>query len=586
MDSKNLETASLYLNNLLLSRGLLRNGQPIDFAHPFKPIEGPDPTMAKLINLVHDMILRRDKEAEQRESLAHTIHSLRTSAQQQNASLERLQERNTELQRQISLAEGQERAYKSSIKSAEFREKKLKEETLRLRTTVQQVRTQCANDIRKRDIQIQKMKGHLNGLQRGKRDGFGATTITITPPPPPGRVAPRRGGLDEIERLNSPDYSLRQETNEFLTGLCQQLSDENDALIGLVRNSLETLRSLQGLPEASTLPLLSEEDQLVEDTTAVVVPPTSYENLSADMDAVLEHLRTILTNPSFVPIEEVAIREDEIVRLREGWEKMEGRWKEAIAMMDSWRKRMLGGDVVNLDELTTQLKDAQSTDLRLDEVLEKDRDEDKDEVEDEVEDEDEEDEVVEGEEEEEVEYDDKNGEGSLDGSIEIESQQTAVSSEVDWLHLDDSPVKSYGRGNPKLDPPIILTETSGNGRYQHSRRKRPFTSVIKEITKDSEDENEIDEVDLVQKRPPSSTSVGKSPTRLPIRTHTHKPLTEIMTVEEKLRQAEMEANIVKERNKRDKSKTSKHKVGAKKASNRRRSTLSPEELEGLMGISG
>ena len=60
MESKNLHTASNYINNLLLSRGLLRNGAPIEFAEPAKAEGGIDATMAQVMNLVHDMILRRD----------------------------------------------------------------------------------------------------------------------------------------------------------------------------------------------------------------------------------------------------------------------------------------------------------------------------------------------------------------------------------------------------------------------------------------------------------------------------------------------------------------------------------------------
>ena len=60
MDSYNIKTASTYLNNLLLARGLLRNGTPIEFAHPSKGEGGKEATMASIINLVHDLILRRD----------------------------------------------------------------------------------------------------------------------------------------------------------------------------------------------------------------------------------------------------------------------------------------------------------------------------------------------------------------------------------------------------------------------------------------------------------------------------------------------------------------------------------------------
>ena len=60
MDDTNLSVASTYINNLLLSRGLLKNGKSIDFAHPEHCDGGTDGTMAKVMGLVNDLILRRD----------------------------------------------------------------------------------------------------------------------------------------------------------------------------------------------------------------------------------------------------------------------------------------------------------------------------------------------------------------------------------------------------------------------------------------------------------------------------------------------------------------------------------------------
>ena len=60
MDPQNRRTASIYINNLLLSRGLLRNGDPIDFATPGNTEGGVDGTMGQVMTLLHDLILRRD----------------------------------------------------------------------------------------------------------------------------------------------------------------------------------------------------------------------------------------------------------------------------------------------------------------------------------------------------------------------------------------------------------------------------------------------------------------------------------------------------------------------------------------------
>ena len=255
------------------------------------------------------------------------------------------------MSRSLALAEAQERALKTNIASAESTIRSLKEQVQRMKTTVQQVRAQCANDIRKRDLELQKLKSHLAERQRGKREGLGVTTININPTV---ERASRSKTLSGGEGINNPGYSLKQETNEFLTQLCQTLSDENDMLIALARNTIQTLKDLQGLPhedeENPSGTASSGTQKLSHDPVTIL--PTSCDELSAHMGMMLEHLQTLLTNPSFVPLEEVEVRDEEINRLREGWEKMESRWRQAVTMMDGWHTRIAdGGDSVQAEEL-------------------------------------------------------------------------------------------------------------------------------------------------------------------------------------------------------------------------------------------
>lgn len=60
MEPHNLEAASTYINNVLLARGLLKSGSPIDFAQPDNDEGGVATTMGRIINLVNDLVLRRD----------------------------------------------------------------------------------------------------------------------------------------------------------------------------------------------------------------------------------------------------------------------------------------------------------------------------------------------------------------------------------------------------------------------------------------------------------------------------------------------------------------------------------------------
>jgi hypothetical protein len=84
MESDNLRTASLYINNQLLSRGLLRNGQNIDFARPEKGEGGVEGTMGAIMKIVNDLILRRDVRPFHHTFVVYFLTKL-SSATQHNA---------------------------------------------------------------------------------------------------------------------------------------------------------------------------------------------------------------------------------------------------------------------------------------------------------------------------------------------------------------------------------------------------------------------------------------------------------------------------------------------------------------------
>lgn len=242
---------------------------------------------------------------------------------------------------------------KTNVSSAESTIRNMKEQVQRMKATVQQIRSQCANDVRKRDLELQKLKSHLAERQRGKREGLGVTTININPAS--HRASRSSKMMSGGEGLNNPGYSLKQETNEFLTQLCQGLSDENDVLIALARDTVQTLKDLQGLPHTGEEETSNGSASIGPQKSSqgpVTTLPESCQDLSAQMGVVLDHLRTLLTNPSFVPLEEVEVRDEEINKLREGWERMESRWRQAATMMDGWHKRIAdGGDSVQMEEL-------------------------------------------------------------------------------------------------------------------------------------------------------------------------------------------------------------------------------------------
>ena len=226
---------------------------------------------------------------------------------------------------------------------------KLKDEITKMKATVAQNRAACANDVRRRDRQIDSLKRAVVDAGRVRGGNKNRDVVSISIVNEVG-VEERTSGVS-YRGTNEDGYSLRMETNEFLTELAKGLCEENSTLLHLLRRTVQRLRDMSGIEEAN-----ANSDSSGSDTTSVPLPKNADE-LADELEGIMMHLRSMLTNPSFVPIEEVEVREVEIHRLREGWEQMESRWKDAVGMIEGWRKRMAAsGKSVNMEELQMGLR--------------------------------------------------------------------------------------------------------------------------------------------------------------------------------------------------------------------------------------
>ena len=286
------------------------------------------------------------------------MNTLRTQCGVQAQQISRLESEKAVINRQSALVTAQEHSARSTLRAAESRNRAMRDEIARLKANVSQVRAQCATDLRRRDAEIARMKRHVEG-RRGREAALGNHTgsMVITAGQSKANGVAKAAVFAEDALYASPE-SLREDTAEFLTRLSQSLSDENDALIGLISGTLATLKSLQGFPEGNEAHCSVNQGSTYGGLAQQpMVGPPAYDMLAKSTDEVLEHLRGLLTNPSFVPLEEVIVREEEIQRLREGWEKMAVRWKEAVGLMDGWKRRIVDeGDTINLEDLKTGLR--------------------------------------------------------------------------------------------------------------------------------------------------------------------------------------------------------------------------------------
>jgi len=146
------------------------------------------------------------------------------------------------------------------------------------------------------------------------------------------------GGDEDGTTATAAGNSLAADTVDFLTTLSQGLADENDNLIALIRQTLSTLKTVQGLPDDGGLHVTQEDVENAENL--VVAPPASFDALSDDLGGVLYSLKELLNQPNYVPVEELAERDAEIARLVAKNETIEEEWKKAIELVDGWNKTL------------------------------------------------------------------------------------------------------------------------------------------------------------------------------------------------------------------------------------------------------
>lgn len=244
------------------------------------------------------------------------MRSLRAENMKSTADITRLTEKNTEAQRKLDIASASEAALKTQLKSAEATIRGLKDDISRTKALVTQTRTSCATEVRRRDRQIDTLKKQVTeaGRARGSRTNSAITTITVT------------GDIGTRKKPSEPT-DLEPGSTAFLTSLARKLSEENDAVLMVMQRAMEQLQEMSGW-------------QSDERADAQVKQHSGLEELTFELDSVMDYMRTLLNNPSFVPLEEVTMREEEITRLKDGWVKMESRWKDAVHLIDGWRKRM------------------------------------------------------------------------------------------------------------------------------------------------------------------------------------------------------------------------------------------------------
>ncbi|KAK9476012.1 Afadin and alpha-actinin-binding-domain-containing protein [Lipomyces japonicus] len=319
MDAEtDLTSASRRLNAALTSKGLLDEGNPINFA------DGQD--ARKIINLIYNLVQKHNRNSEVRENLVNSLHEQKEAEARLKKLTAQAEARCETLERQLSMANVQKDSFKVNLKTLEVQNRSLQEEINRQKTMLQQIRAQDATERRKRDQQILRMKEKAGfDVRRSKPASMASGKLLIS-----SWSSELAASISTFSENSGSVAAFKEQFSNVIPEAIEDLHKENSNLMALIRETALTLNIFTGEKSANDTNFASVLQYM----------PTSFSELSIEINNSLVLLKEMLNDPRYVSIEEIQARDQMIVRLKKELDVMTSNWKDAIQTMDEWNTYM------------------------------------------------------------------------------------------------------------------------------------------------------------------------------------------------------------------------------------------------------
>lgn len=241
------------------------------------------------------------------------------------------------------------RTLESAKRTLESSNKTLREDLSKFKALQQQSKGQFANELRKRDVQISKLKQRLQDPVvrskplTGSSGSFSRIYNSYTSGQPPLSKA-----LVKSDATNS-------DTSDILP-LLRALARENSMLFGLAYKTRLVLDNVAqyGFKDDPNLELSPEEmdniqslgydvdssgnhEELTLNSARTIRRTLNVTRLGAETAQSLERLSQLLHSAEFVPVAEVQRRDKDLAQLQSQLEQVTANWQRAIKTMDEWK---------------------------------------------------------------------------------------------------------------------------------------------------------------------------------------------------------------------------------------------------------
>lgn len=335
MTESDINSAALFINNTLVSQGFIKDSERLVFGARSEDDEdalSDADNDRRIINVIYGLLNKIERDSKTRETAAVQLKETQRELERETAKVSRLNAKLDACEKQVWQAEHKNNALQTALAAAKKSRDEFRTTFSQLKLVVQKSRLQCANELRKRDMEISRLKERLLDPKKVKT----VTGISGTLSKSYNSFKSTAGGGANTVQHNS-GQSAKESTVQEVVRLNQQLVLESSTLLDMLYRIYQEFIDMVYSPSlAEKIPELSAVG--LPDSAGVSERALRAEELGQRIVVCIEEVRNIIYSPDFVSISEMREKEKEISDLREQLRDMTANWQKAMNSVEEWKK--------------------------------------------------------------------------------------------------------------------------------------------------------------------------------------------------------------------------------------------------------
>ncbi|KTW32114.1 uncharacterized protein T551_00796 [Pneumocystis jirovecii RU7] len=324
---KDLPSGILYINNALALRGLLPDGNQ-------RILNFNSSDSHEVIKIIYDLLEKRDKDLIIHENSLEKLKEIQSQNEKYSRQLNNMKSKLEETEKEVISLKKKLDYTNKELSTALIEKKSAKDYISKIKNSLIYIKSQYANDLRKKDLQLSKLKEYLLGSELSKKNKNSSTMQIQT------NSILHKGPLYTpslaIEDLTINE-KLSEEAFSNLIFLSRKVSNTNIQLNNIIFQVLSDLDYLIGTK-------VDQEPLFSSSTLSPII-------LEAQLQVRLKLLSDIIfQSNNNTPLSETQTKDQEIYFLKQEIQKFNNSWTNTKEFLNNFQKSIFENKNTPIEE--------------------------------------------------------------------------------------------------------------------------------------------------------------------------------------------------------------------------------------------